>query len=87
MNNKNVQLRGPFSAGEELVDRIKVESPDFRSIVRIGICSKVRNYVKLNGISFELGKSGILQFKNVNITSVQFEQDESESTIVDCVLE
>lgn len=87
MNNKNVQVRGPFFEEEEVVDRIKAESSDFRSISRIGICSKVRNYVKLNDEIFEIGKTGILQFKNVQITSIKFMQDETESTFVDCVLE
>ena len=87
MNTKNVQIRGPFQKDEELIDRIKMESPDFKSIERIGICTKVRNYVKLNDEVFEVGKTGILQFKNVEIISIKFMQEESESTVVDCVLE
>ena len=87
MNTKNIQIRGPFEEGEDLVDRIKDEYPDFRSVQRIGICTKVRNYVKLNDITFEIGKTGILQFKDVRVTSIKFMQDESESTVVDCVLE
>ena len=87
MNNKNVQLRGPFNQDEELVDKIKAEASDFRSIERIGICARVRDSVKLNNETFEIGKTGILQFDNVRITSIKFMQDENESTFVDCVLE
>ena len=43
--------------------------------------------ITINNEDFEIGKTGILEFDNVQITSLSFKQDELSSTLIDCVLE
>jgi hypothetical protein len=88
MNNKFAQVQGPFSAGQEIVSLImKDVSDDFTSIVKIGVQSKVGHQFKMNDCTFEIGKTGILEFNDVDITSLSFLQDEDDSTIVDCIID
>jgi hypothetical protein len=86
VNDKFVQLHGPFGKDEELVDKIKENFSDFQSIKKIGIQSEPTNICYLNGQIFEIGKTGILEIDEANITSVYFKQNELEATLVDCVL-
>lgn len=88
MNDKFIQIRGPFSAGQDLISYIKTEyKTNFNYIKRIGIQTKVKNEITINNKDFEIGKTGILEFDNVQITSLSFKQDELSSTLIDCVLE
>ena len=88
MNDKFIQIRGPFSAGQDLISYIKTEyKTNFNYITRIGIQTKVKNEITINNEDFEIGKTGILEFDNVQITSLSFKQDELSSTLIDCVLE
>lgn len=84
MNAKLVQVQGPFLTNQELVNLI--DNTEFKYIKEIGISTKIKNYVKLDGETFEIGKTGILQIQNTHITSVQFSQDVGEETLVDFVL-
>lgn len=86
INDKFVQLHGPFEKNEELIDRIKENYPGFQYIKKIGIQSKMNNVCSLNGQDFEIGKTEILEFNEVNITSIYFKQDEPETTLIDCIL-
>jgi len=61
-------LQGPFTAKKELFND--------GTIFKIAIQSRPGHYVDLNGSAFEIGKTGMLQFRNSNIKSVSFEQDE-----------
>lgn len=85
MNEKMIQIKGPFTAREEIVNRI--DSSNFQYIKEIGISTKTRHYVLLNNEIFEIGKTGMLQFQDTHITSIQFLQDEDEKTLIDCILE
>lgn len=88
MNDKFIQIRGPFSAGQDLISYIKTEyKTNFNYIKKIGIQTKVKNEITINNEDFEIGKTGILEFDNVQITSLSFKQDELSSTLIDCVLE
>lgn len=86
-NQKFVQIKGPFAAGEELVDRIKDNASNFDYIKKIGIQTKVANRCKINNIIFEIGKTGILEFNNVEINSLLFMQNEPDTTLIDCIIE
>ncbi len=85
MNEKMIQIKGPFAANEEIVNRIS--SSDFLYIKEIGISTKTRHYVSLDGENFEIGKTGMLQFQDTHITSIKFSQNEDEKTLVECILE
>ena len=88
MNDKFIQIRGPFFAGQDLISYIKTEyKTNFNYIKKIGIQTKVKNEITINNEDFEIGKTGILEFDNVQITSLSFKQDELSSTLIDCVLE
>lgn len=62
-------LQGPFVSNQELFK-------DSGTIFKIAIQSKPGHYVNLDGSAFEIGKTGMLQFRNSNISSVSFSQDE-----------
>lgn len=85
-NDKFVQVHGPFVAYEELVDRIKENAPSFLNIKKLGIQSYSTHECYINGQIFEIGKTEILEFNEVEVTSLYFKQDEPATTIVDCVL-
>lgn len=87
INDKFVQIHGPFESREELTDRIKENYPDFQGIRKIGIQSIKTHICTINGQDFEIGKTEILEFNEVKITSIYFKQYEPASTIVDCLLE
>lgn len=86
INDKFVQLQGSFKKNEELTNIIKKNFPSFQNIKKIGIQSIEDNICCINGIDFIIGKTGILEFDNVYITSIFFRQDEPKTTLIDCIL-
>jgi len=87
MNNGFYQLQGPFTALEELITQIKNNSSDFQYIKQIGIQSIPSHICHINGQIFEIGKTGILEISESKITSIYFDQNETEATIIDCILD
>lgn len=89
MNDKFVQINGPFNAGEDVyaIIKEKTNNSSFSYIMQIGIQSEANHYVNINGVKFEIGKTGMLQFNETAITSLSFVQDELDSTIIDCILQ
>lgn len=79
MNNKFVQICGPFQANKEIDLGGTVE--------HIGIYSIPSHICYINGQIFEIGKTQFLELNDVEINSIYFQQYESESTIIDCILE
>ena len=53
------------------------------SIFRVGISSMPYHKVKINGETFEIGKTGILEIQDSIISSIIFLQDEDPSTIIE----
>ena len=86
INDKFIQIHGPFQQNEELVDIIKKDFPSFLNIKKLGIQSISNHICCINGQNFEIGKTEILEFSEVNITSIYFKQDEPATTLVDCIL-
>ena len=86
-NQKFIQIKGPFTVDEEIIDRIKAETTGFDYIKKLGIQTKVANKCKINNQIFEIGKTGILEFNDVEITSLSFMQDEPDATLIDCIIE
>lgn len=85
-NDKFVQVHGPFKQGEELVDIIKKDFPSFLNIKKLGIQSISTHICCIDGQNFEIGKTEILEFNEVNVTSIYFKQDEPATTLIDCIL-
>jgi hypothetical protein len=86
VNNKFVQLHGPFAKDEDLVLLLKSNCPEFQYIESIGIQSTPTHILTIGEYDFEIGKTKILEFDDVQITSIYFKQNEPKSTLVDCIL-
>lgn len=85
MNDKYIQIRGPFAANEDIITTVKSANPNFQYATRVGIQAKPTHLININGQKFEIGKTEILELSEVQITSLFFLQNELESTIVDLV--
>ena len=70
------QITGNFTVGEIIIDTcikpIARKNREVARIVKIGIQADSPQTVFLNGVAFEIGKTGILQFNDINITSIIF---------------
>ena len=82
------QLRGPFTAGQELFTLIKeAAAVPFTYITHIGVQTDIRNIIIINGKEYEIGKTGIYEIGNTEITSLKFKEDVDINTIVDYTIE
>ena len=82
------QLRGPFAAEQELFTLIKkAAAVPFTYITHIGVQTDVRNIIIVNGKEYEIGKTGIYEIGNTEITSLKFKEDVDINTIVDYTIE
>jgi hypothetical protein len=87
MNDKFVQIQGPFNAKQDVTSLIKQQSSNnFSSIKKIGIQSKIKHQCSINDCVFEIGSTGILEFDEVKVVSLYFLQSEDEDTIIDCII-
>lgn len=86
-------LQGPFAANQELFLKIQQScSKPINYIKKIGIyysnnydldIEHNQIYVFINNQKFQLGKTGILEYNDVKITSIYFEQDMQENVFID----
>ena len=91
-------LQGPFNANEELITKIQEEcSETIDYISKIGIHYFINyNLVDLTGVitptpptivinnkEFQIGKTGVLEFEDTNITSIYFSENTSDSIYID----
>lgn len=82
------QLRGPFTAEQELFTLIKeAAAVPFTYITHIGVQTDIRNIIIVNGKEYEIGKTGIYEIGNTEITSLKFKEDVDINTIVDYTIE
>lgn len=82
------QLKGPFTAEQELFTLIKeAAAVPFTYITHIGVQTDVRNIIIVNGKEYEIGKTGIYEIGNTEITSLKFKEDVDINTIVDYTIE
>lgn len=58
----------------DLFPTIQKDNPLIKGLSSIGIQTQEGNFVFLNGESFEIGKTGCLQFNNVYVTSVSIKK-------------
>lgn len=84
MNGYTGQLIGPFKANEELYTLIcAAAAHPVLYIQHLGIQTDVRNFIFINGKEYEIGKTGIYEIGNTEITSLYFSQDVDNNTIID----
>ena len=88
MNNNGYmgQLKGPFKANEELYTRIKescIEKID--SIRHLGIQTITGDkvVVGINDKEIEIGKTGMYEVRDTEITSIKFKMDVDANKILD----
>ena len=84
VNGYTSQLVGPFTANEELFDKIVATAiQPVLYVSHLGIQTDIRNYIYINGKKYEIGKTGIYEIGNAEITSLYFAQDTDENSIID----
>lgn len=84
VNGCTGQLVGPFTANEELFDKISAAAiQPIAYINHLGVQTDIRNFIYINGKEYEIGKTGIYEIGNTKITSLYFAQDTDENSIID----
>ena len=89
MNGYMGQLKGPFQAGEELFTKIQnTSSEKIAAVQHLGIQTVTGDLVmiEINGKEIEIGKTGIYEVRNTEITSIKFKINVDENTLVDYVI-
>ena len=83
-----MSINGPFDAGEDVISKLKEKyaGTAFSYIQKVGISSYEKHTCNINGIEFELGQTGVLEFGDVEITSLSFNQNEPFLTTVECIV-
>jgi hypothetical protein len=87
MNGYMGQLKGPFKADEELFDKIVKNSvEEIAAVGHLGVQAEVSTFIIINGEEIEIGKTGMYEVRDTEITSVKFKTDVDENTLVDYVI-
>ena len=89
MNSYMGQLKGPFQADEELFTRIQnASSEKIAAVQHLGIQTVIGDLVmiEINGKEIEIGKTGMYEVRNTEITSIKFKTNVDENTLVDYVI-
>jgi hypothetical protein len=82
------QLKGPFKAKESIITKIKADAAvDISYVAHLGIITDIKNIININGEDIEIGKTGMYEIGNTEITSIYFQQDVDKNTIIDFVVE
>ena len=88
MNIYTGQLKGPFTAGEELFIKIQEDAAIAVSFVKhIGIQEEKDSIIKINNRDIQIGETGIYEIGNTEITSIYFAQDTDENSIIDYTIQ
>lgn len=82
------QLKGPFTAGDELFVKIQEDAAIPVSFVKhLGIQADEGSIININNKNIEIGKTGIYEIGNTEIKSLIFIQDMPENTIIDYTIQ
>ncbi len=90
------QISGPFQAGQEVLLKIqKQEEADISFLVKVGI-SYIgdfdldiygnyisQQYIKINDIDYQLGKTRMLELEDCQINSIIFQNDADDRWYID----
>ena len=89
MNGYMGQLKGPFQADEELFTKIQnTSSEKIAAVQHLGIQTVTEDLVmiEINGKEIEIGKTGMYEVRNTEITSIKFKTNVDENILVDYVI-
>ena len=82
------QLKGPFKANQELFELIKADAAiDIKYVKHLGIQTDVSAIVIINNKEYEIGKTGIYEIGNTDITSIMFKAATDDNTLIDYTIE
>ena len=82
------QLKGPFKANQELFELMKSDAAiDIKYVKQLGIQTDVSAIVIINNKEYEIGKTGIYEIGNTDITSIMFKADTDDNTLIDYTIE
>lgn len=82
------QIIGPFSAETNLLTKIREDCADSSAIVwHLGVQSDIGNIFKINDKNVQIGKTGIYEIGNTQITQFSCLQNLDADTIIDYVIE
>lgn len=88
MNGYMGQIKGPFKANQELFSLMKENSIDkMGSVKHLGVQSDISSFIIINGEEIEIGKTGIYEVRDTEITSIKFKQDVDDNTLIDYVID
>lgn len=76
------QLKDQYTTSHNLIDSIRAAHSDypFFRIVKIGIQGAPGRQIRINrNLTFEIGKTGILEFEDVSITHLQILKTDKET--------
>lgn len=86
-NRYQGQLKGPFIANEEIMDLIRAAAAvEVDYVWHLGVQTDVRAMIKINGQEIEIGKTGMYEIGNTEITSIVFIENTDENSIIDYVI-
>ena len=82
---KHIQIKGPFTNEQNIVNEITKQYSNLQYIERLGIQSRPTHLVKIDDVTCEMGKTGLLEWDDIAINTISFLQDEPASTLVECM--
>ena len=72
---------------QEIMDLIRAAAAvEVEYVWHLGVQTDVRAMIRINGHEVEVGKTGIYEIGNTEITSIQFVEDVDENTIIDYII-
>lgn len=89
MNGYMGQLKGPFQANEELFTRIQnTSSEKIAAVQHLGVQTVTGDLImiEINGKEIEIGKTGMYEVRDTEITSIKFKTNVDENTLIDYVI-
>ena len=87
INGHMGQLVGPFKAKQELYHLIQENAyVNIMYVEQIGVQTAKDAILYINHEPFQIGKGGIYEIGNTEITSLYFDKDTDEYTIIDYVV-
>lgn len=82
------QLKGPFTAGEELFTKVQEDAAIVVTFIKhLGVQADKGSIITINNKDVEIGETGIYEIGNTEIKSLIFPNDMSENTIIDYTIQ
>lgn len=88
ITDKFLQITGEFKQNQDVISIIRKKyNQDFLFVKRLGIQAQTGHLCQINNEVVEIGKTGMIEYNNVQVKNLLFFQDEPEQTIIDFILE